>query len=889
TSGTAIALTATPSAGSTFAGFSGTNCSGSFTITADMNCTATFDPLPPPQADLLLTKADSADPVNTSTNFSYTLTVNNAGPDAASNVRVVDTLPAGVSFVSASGTDWTCNETGGTVTCELANLAVGGANLITINVTAPSTTGDITNQATVSATTADLDTSNNSVSETTMVAPQPLLHTLTVTTVGNGTVTANGIDCDNDCEESYSSGTNVTLTATPNADSTFAGFSGDANCSDSFTITADMNCTATFNLQPTPVFQLSLQTDGTGSGVVSSQPAGIDCGTDCTENYQSGTALVLTATPDGGSTFAGFSGDANCSESFTITADMNCTATFNLLPPPPPPTYTLTIQTDGIGSGKVSSDPTGIDCGTDCTENYQSGTAVTLTATPATDDSAFLGWMGDCSGFETSLTITMDAAKNCTAHFDFTASSYYFPTTYEIPDCPTKGLVNGICNAQWQTQNDVTIDTKGQVSNVVLKGITTNNGWLSNAVIEPNATLCGGIVTGYITNQGIMCDFEFRGASVTGGTLSGVINNTREGTFKDLHLKANTQLSGGKIAGKITGESDAPAWLDNLEVQAGSELSGVVLGDDVQLPEEVKLGKGVRFTSKSLIPTDLELTELLPTLPEPANCADKVTQPKRVDLSIDVLLDSESILGAINDLPDFKDNGWEVTQDALSGDLLLTVDVLHFAVQPLSVKHTTDEAILQVQDTQSTRFITKTERDILTQPAVQAPCELQTALEELGLPNVTVQTNGNLKIPASQESWYSARPDFASVEVADETPLGLHIVEQSTVNGGSQVKLVFDSNGKRREQMFYPAIAVPEALYASARKVIIESNVMVNFKWGGQNYRGVLDYLITKSTPSNDEMQVQSLPDQNGDGIEDFVLFYPTGEQQILFAVSGDN
>ena len=89
--------------------------------------------------------------------------------------------------------------------------------------------------------------------------------------------------------------------------------------------------------------------------------------------------------------------------------------------------------------------------------------------------------------------------------------------------------------------------------------------------------------------------------------------------------------------------------------------------------------------------------------------------------------------------------------------------------------------------------------------------------------------------------------------------------------------------------MFYPAIAVPEALYASARKVIIESNVMVNFKWGGQNYRGVLDYLITKSTPSNDEMQVQSLPDQNGDGIEDFVLFYPTGEQQILFAVSGDN
>jgi len=112
---------------------------------------------------------ESADPVNTGAALSYTLTVSNDGPQTANNMQVVDTLPSGVSFVGASGTDWSCNENSGTVTCELASLVVGAANPITITVMAPSTAGDITNQATVSSGTAESDTSNNSVSEVTTV------------------------------------------------------------------------------------------------------------------------------------------------------------------------------------------------------------------------------------------------------------------------------------------------------------------------------------------------------------------------------------------------------------------------------------------------------------------------------------------------------------------------------------------------------------------------------------------------------------------------------------------------------------------------------------------------------------------------------------------------
>lgn len=52
-------------------------------------------------ADISVTKADAADPVNVGQNIVYTVTVANAGPDAATAVMLTDTLPAAVTFVSA--------------------------------------------------------------------------------------------------------------------------------------------------------------------------------------------------------------------------------------------------------------------------------------------------------------------------------------------------------------------------------------------------------------------------------------------------------------------------------------------------------------------------------------------------------------------------------------------------------------------------------------------------------------------------------------------------------------------------------------------------------------------------------------------------------------------
>ncbi len=77
--------------------------------------------------------------------------------------------------------------------------------------------------------------------------------------------------------------------------------------------------------------------------------------------------------------------------------------------------FTLSISTDGPGTGIVASSPAGIVCGTDCSESYAQNTIVTLTASRATG-SLFAGWSGACSGPD-SCSVTMNAAKSVTATF----------------------------------------------------------------------------------------------------------------------------------------------------------------------------------------------------------------------------------------------------------------------------------------------------------------------------------------------------------------------------------------------------------------------------------------------------------------------------------------
>ena len=97
----------------------------------------------------------------------------------------------------------------------------------------------------------------------------------------------------------------------------------------------------------------------------------------------------------------------------SLTEAKAVTATFDKL------TYELKATT--VGSGKVTSVATGIDCGVDCVETYLPATSIVLTAT-ADAGNVFTGWSGACTGTAPTCSVSMTSAKAVTATFKAAAT-----------------------------------------------------------------------------------------------------------------------------------------------------------------------------------------------------------------------------------------------------------------------------------------------------------------------------------------------------------------------------------------------------------------------------------------------------------------------------------
>ncbi len=387
-SGTQVTLTAAPATGSTFTGW-GAPCSGTgtcvVTLTAATSVTATF----------------------TATTTNFTLTVAKAG----TGTGTVTSAPAGIncgatcSSPFASGTQVTLTAapaTGSTFTGWGAPCSGTGTCVVTVTA--------------ATSVTATFTATNN--------------FTLTVTKAGTGTGTVTsapaGINCGATCSAPFASGTQVTLTVTPATGSTFTGWS--APCSGTgtcvVTVTAATSVTATFTATRTN-FTLTVTKAGTGTGTLTSAPARINCGATSAATFASGTQVTLTAAPAGGSTFTGWSapceGTGTCV--VTVTAATTVTATFTQTTT----NFALTVAEAGTGTGSVSSAPEGITCPSTCSANFASGTAVTLTATPATG-STFTGWSAPCEGTG-SCVVTVTAATTVTATFTKSTTNFTLTVT----------------------------------------------------------------------------------------------------------------------------------------------------------------------------------------------------------------------------------------------------------------------------------------------------------------------------------------------------------------------------------------------------------------------------------------------------------------------------
>jgi len=249
-------------------------------------------------ADMALSMQVSPSPVYVSSPITYTIQVSNLGLSSASTVTVVDTLPSMLAGVSATTSSGSCGApTGGTITCNLGTVA-SGASPITISVTgtSPGTAGTLTNSATVSTTTTDPVSSNNTATVVTVV--QPLV-----------------------CGTPGKDGAGGTLTGVVNT--YYAGVGTPAAGTASLTVTTPSSGSAT---------QI-----GVNDLVLVIQMQGAQINSTNTSSYGDG----VSGDPASGSTSLGNSGQF---EFVTVTAVTAGTGT-----------ETLTIQGSGAGGGLLNS------------------------------------------------------------------------------------------------------------------------------------------------------------------------------------------------------------------------------------------------------------------------------------------------------------------------------------------------------------------------------------------------------------------------------------------------------------------------------------------------------------------------------------------------------
>ncbi|MDQ2712609.1 MAG: DUF11 domain-containing protein [Acidobacteriota bacterium] len=133
--------------------------------TSANNTASTTVTIQTPGADLSLPSMTvSPNPVAAGSNVTYSITGKNNGPLATSGiVTLTDTLPSSLTFVSASGSGWSCSNSSGTVTCTTSNVVNSGSNMNAITLVATATgSGTISNSACVyAASPTDPNPSNN--------------------------------------------------------------------------------------------------------------------------------------------------------------------------------------------------------------------------------------------------------------------------------------------------------------------------------------------------------------------------------------------------------------------------------------------------------------------------------------------------------------------------------------------------------------------------------------------------------------------------------------------------------------------------------------------------------------------------------------------------------
>jgi len=242
---------------------------------------------------------------------------------------------------------------------------------------------------------------------------EPFTQAVEVTKTAGGFITSTpgGIDCGVKCIAEFAEGSQISLAATPETGYAFKGWggacAGTAECS--LVMDGTKNVSATFEKS------FSLDVSKSGDGIVTSSPAGINCGSTCSASFSSGALVTLTPSAGSGYSFINWTGACSGSGTCTVTMDgaKSVSAVFTATPPPPPVNFTLNVSKTGPGT--ITSVPARISCGSTCSAEISDGSNVSLIAQPDYGF-AFAGWSGACSGTGT-CAVTMNGEKSVSANF----------------------------------------------------------------------------------------------------------------------------------------------------------------------------------------------------------------------------------------------------------------------------------------------------------------------------------------------------------------------------------------------------------------------------------------------------------------------------------------
>lgn len=256
--------------------------------------------------------------------------------------------------------------------------------------------------------------------------------TVQLNIVGEGTVTAGSQSCTDEmspCTLSGTLGGTLAVSAVPDTGWSFQKFDCDGAVSTStaidLAIKSGLTCTVTFTQDAVTLTVAT--TDGTTAGkggVVTSSVGNISCGETatpvCSADFAPGTMVTLTAVPQSGHTFTGWSGlcsGTTQATTVTLAASGTCTATFGTQ------NFALSLAISG-GPGTLAASTTASPSLATCTQAgcgpylVPAGTVVTLTATPASSYE-IASWGGACTAdkSQSTTTLTMDGTKSCSVVF----------------------------------------------------------------------------------------------------------------------------------------------------------------------------------------------------------------------------------------------------------------------------------------------------------------------------------------------------------------------------------------------------------------------------------------------------------------------------------------